>query len=339
MNRLTGEVFVWCHICGSQQIAKISDQSNELECQACQSNFVEELNQGIEEFLQPEANEQPHQSINNGGDDQHIDTESEEEEEHNRRSQNENEGDNDNDDDDASSQILRAVLGRILGITSDLTSTSTPTTDDDEPGIAIIHQTNGVTRRPIGVLIRQGSYSSSSNSNNNNNLILRRERGVENESQSATIRRSNLTTDHGLPAGLLALLNSVSNIRHAGIHHSYQHHPYSHPDALSNAQFEQFLHHILMNESSHAGAPPASETILQSLIKQTITETTDLSTLGECCISQETFEIGDVVVCLPCGHNYKEDPIIHWLKMHNTCPVCRIEVNSSMSSKSETFDT
>jgi E3 ubiquitin-protein ligase RNF115/126 len=90
--------------------------------------------------------------------------------------------------------------------------------------------------------------------------------------------------------------------------------------------FEDLLHHIMMNDSSHAGVPPASERLIESLSRLQVTEETDLQELGECCISQEAFEIGELAVCLPCKHSYKEEPIIHWLKMHNTCPVCRIQL-------------
>ena len=36
-------------------------------------------------------------------------------------------------------------------------------------------------------------------------------------------------------------------------------------DADPGGQFEQFLHHILMNESSHAGAPPAADHAILAL--------------------------------------------------------------------------
>ena len=36
-------------------------------------------------------------------------------------------------------------------------------------------------------------------------------------------------------------------------------------DADPGGQFEQFLHHILMNESSHAGAPPAADQAIAAL--------------------------------------------------------------------------
>eukprot|EP01038_Epipyxis_sp_PR26KG_P005654 gene5654-7809_t len=95
----------------------------------------------------------------------------------------------------------------------------------------------------------------------------------------------------------------------------------------SNSQLESLLHHILMNETSLAGAPAASEELIANLERETVTTDPTINQLGDCCISQELFEIGDVVITLSCGHRFKEEPIIHWLKMHNTCPVCRITIN------------
>ena len=48
--------------------------------------------------------------------------------------------------------------------------------------------------------------------------------------------------------------------------------------------------------------------------------------LGECGITQECFEVGETAVTLGCGHVYKEESIVHWLGLSNTCPYCRQEV-------------
>lgn len=124
---------------------------------------------------------------------------------------------------------------------------------------------------------------------------------------------------HSRNAGLGDLMNAFMGVRHG-----------SDGEGVWNVgggrTFEDLLHHIMMNDSSHAGVPPASERLIESLSRLQVTEETDLQELGECCISQEAFEIGELAVCLPCKHSYKEEPIIHWLKMHNTCPVCRIQL-------------
>lgn len=127
-------------------------------------------------------------------------------------------------------------------------------------------------------------------------------------------------TTEATPRNLMSLLQSVANIRQ----HSFS----PDPNALDNAQFEQFLHHILMNETSHSGAAPASQEIIAQLQREEVTSETNLSSLGDCCISQEPFEVGDFVISLTCGHKYKEEPITHWLKMHATCPVCRVNITA-----------
>ena len=98
---------------------------------------------------------------------------------------------------------------------------------------------------------------------------------------------------------------------------------------LDGRSFEDFLHHIMMNESSYAGAPPASDVAILSLDRQLITPHTDQRQLGVCCISQEPFEEGEVAVTMPCGHAYKEAPIVQWLKRHNSCPVCRYVISTN----------
>lgn len=131
---------------------------------------------------------------------------------------------------------------------------------------------------------------------------------------------------HQSAFGLLSSLNSMRSIpgmfsTSAG---SFEVDP-SNSDVASR-QWEDFLHHILMNESSRAGAPPAPKQLLEGLSRHTIADESEVSSYGECCITQDPFEIGEKMIPLPCGHNYKQEPILHWLEMHNTCPVCRVEV-------------
>jgi len=89
--------------------------------------------------------------------------------------------------------------------------------------------------------------------------------------------------------------------------------------------FDDLLHHLMMTESSHAHHP-ASEEAMAGLRRVAVDADTDLSTLGECGVTLETFEPGDTAVVLPCSHAYKEEAIVQWLQQHDTCPVCRSSV-------------
>jgi hypothetical protein len=140
------------------------------------------------------------------------------------------------------------------------------------------------------------------------------------------IRQSGLGEGGDMPlsvsGGLLGLIASLSSMRQQTLNIGTS-------NMFSNDHFEHILHHILMNESSHAGVPPAAEDLIEKLDRHTMHADSPDQLRGECSISQEVFEAGDVVVSLPCGHRYKEEPIVHWLKMHNTCPVCRIDIGTS----------
>jgi hypothetical protein len=271
---------VWCHLCESQRMALYKIDSQEYQCTTCNGSFVEELNQGIEEFLEPEDSSESSNNNRNEGDHGvvHEDNFSSTTEQSRTNSQAAPIFD--------SGQLFQQLIGSVLGI-----PLSDNNEENDSNGVTMIRQ-NGNNGRPVGIVIRQYGFDGTGNGSGNGDL----------------------------PRGILGLLNSLSAIRSSSLQNN--------PDALSNEQFQQFLHHILMNESSHSGTAPLSDSAIEKLKKLTITDMTNVSELGECCISQEPFETGDVVVCLPCGHNYKEDPIVHWLKMHATCPVCRIEITT-----------
>lgn len=116
--------------------------------------------------------------------------------------------------------------------------------------------------------------------------------------------------------GILNLLNSLSAIPNFGLN----------DEAAENSQLEQFLHHVLTNESSSAGIPPASQQVLDKLKREVVATEDDITRIGECSIEQELFELGETAVALPCGHAFKEGSILQWLKIHGTCPTCRINI-------------
>ena len=91
----------------------------------------------------------------------------------------------------------------------------------------------------------------------------------------------------------------------------------------ATGSFEDLLHHLMMNEPSHGGSPPASAEVIDKLERRT----ENTSELGECSISQEPFTDSDIAVILPCGHAYQESLIVQWLQSHNTCPVCRVSIS------------
>ena len=56
--------------------------------------------------------------------------------------------------------------------------------------------------------------------------------------------------------------------------------------------------------------------------------------ITSCVITREKFEKGEEISQLPCGHIFKKDPIVMWLKEGGpTCPVCRHKFDSKEIKK------
>jgi len=75
------------------------------------------------------------------------------------------------------------------------------------------------------------------------------------------------------------------------------------------------------------GPPPASKRALESLPQVEVIKDL-LQQQQECYICQENFEIGEKISVLPCSHLFHVDCVMKWLKEHNTCPVCRYELET-----------
>ena len=58
-----------------------------------------------------------------------------------------------------------------------------------------------------------------------------------------------------------------------------------------------------------------------------------------CPITQEEFMEGDDLTCLPCGHRFKSQAILDWLRKSSpSCPVCRKELKSKEVRNEESDD-
>ncbi|KAL2323950.1 hypothetical protein Fmac_023008 [Flemingia macrophylla] len=97
-------------------------------------------------------------------------------------------------------------------------------------------------------------------------------------------------------------------------------------DYFLGAGFEQLMQQLADNDPNRYGTPPAAKDAVESL--PTITVDDDLlnSELNQCAVCQDEFEKGSHVTQMPCKHVYHGDCVIPWLRLHNSCPVCRYEL-------------
>ncbi|KAG4958849.1 E3 ubiquitin-protein ligase RZF1 [Glycine soja] len=73
------------------------------------------------------------------------------------------------------------------------------------------------------------------------------------------------------------------------------------------------------------GPPPASHSSIDAMPTIKITHE-HLQSDSHCPVCKERFELGSEARKMPCNHVYHSDCIVPWLVLHNSCPVCRVEL-------------
>jgi len=87
---------------------------------------------------------------------------------------------------------------------------------------------------------------------------------------------------------------------------------------------QNILNQLFMAHQSQ-GVPPASTDVVDKLPKIKITSAQVESKL-DCTVCQCEYENDEEALQLPCEHVFHIDCITPWLKMNNSCPVCRFEL-------------
>ena len=87
-------------------------------------------------------------------------------------------------------------------------------------------------------------------------------------------------------------------------------------------------------QNQHQGNPPASQTAIDKLkhfkmekkyCKKSDQDPNQLE-YPECSICLMQIDEGQDTILLPCGHMFHDGCSTKWLKIHNTCPLCRFEL-------------
>ncbi|XAR57559.1 Ubiquitin--protein ligase [Bertholletia excelsa] len=94
--------------------------------------------------------------------------------------------------------------------------------------------------------------------------------------------------------------------------------------------FDSTIPLILENDSAAPRAPPASKEVVAKLPVLTITEEilNNLGSDAECAICKENLVVDDKMQELPCKHKFHPPCLKPWLDEHNSCPVCRHELQT-----------
>ncbi|KAI8342461.1 hypothetical protein BC941DRAFT_412829 [Chlamydoabsidia padenii] len=108
--------------------------------------------------------------------------------------------------------------------------------------------------------------------------------------------------------------------------------------AEGNTDQEQFLDNLVSqlleeSQSNAKGPPPASNRFIMSL---PVINKQVLSSEETCIICKDVLQSSqDKVTQMPCGHYFDQECLLPWLQLHNTCPMCRFQVETEEQVKQE----
>ncbi|KAK4797548.1 hypothetical protein SAY86_029874 [Trapa natans] len=87
---------------------------------------------------------------------------------------------------------------------------------------------------------------------------------------------------------------------------------------------------ILEDVNADPRAPPASKDVVAKLPVITLTEEiiAKMGNDAECAICRENLQVSDKMQELPCKHTFHPPCLKPWLDEHNSCPICRHELQT-----------
>ncbi|MFS7888301.1 putative transcription factor C2H2 family [Helianthus anomalus] len=93
-----------------------------------------------------------------------------------------------------------------------------------------------------------------------------------------------------------------------------------------------------LTQNDQPGPPPAPDSAINGLPNVKITQTHLLNDSQSCAICMEDFNIGGEAKELPCNHIFHSNCIVPWLRLHNSCPVCRTQLPLPTITTSDSSD-
>lgn len=106
---------------------------------------------------------------------------------------------------------------------------------------------------------------------------------------------------------------------------------------LDPTNLDAFLTQFLNQMGENSGPAPAPEDRINALPTVKVTAEQAKDNL-QCAICMEDFNENDAAKRLPCSHHFHEECILRWLRLHGTCPTCRVTLDGDNTTSREYFN-
>jgi len=106
---------------------------------------------------------------------------------------------------------------------------------------------------------------------------------------------------------------------------------------MAPINLDTFLTQFLNQMGENSGPAPASESRINSLPTVRVTAAQARDNL-QCAICMDDFKAHDEAKRLPCSHHFHEECILRWLRMHGTCPTCRVTLDGDNTTNREYYN-
>ncbi|MQM16329.1 hypothetical protein Taro_049284 [Colocasia esculenta] len=95
---------------------------------------------------------------------------------------------------------------------------------------------------------------------------------------------------------------------------------------IHTSEYEVLFDQVVDHDNFIKGGPPAAKLVIERLPSVVLTQLDVANNNTFCAVCKDEISLEEKAKRLPCSHHYHTGCILPWLRIRNTCPVCRHEL-------------